>query len=207
MRAICFAPWVDRSGTDGVLESHTWGSRAPRLDRPDLLTFDLDPGPEVDWVQIGQAAACVRAVLQDWHSARSSKPPAARGFTSLCRSPPSKAGISSRISPAHSWKMSRAGNPTATPRLHPKQNAKENFLSITCATPAWQPPCAPIRRGRSPAPRSPCRFMEGSHERSARALYAISNVPDHLAGRGEDPWQDFEAARRPLTAKLLRRLK
>jgi bifunctional non-homologous end joining protein LigD len=40
-----------------------------------------------------------------------------------------------------------------------------------------------------------------------RSLYAISNVPDHLAGRGEDPWQDFEAARRPLTARLLRRLK
>ena len=33
----------------GVLEFHPWGSREDRLDRPDLVTFDLDPDPEVAW--------------------------------------------------------------------------------------------------------------------------------------------------------------
>ena len=49
----------------GVLELHTWGSRAPRLERPDRMTFDLDPGPEVTWDQIQQGAALLRAHLKD----------------------------------------------------------------------------------------------------------------------------------------------
>ncbi len=33
----------------GVLEFHPWGSREDRLDRPDMVTFDLDPDPAVAW--------------------------------------------------------------------------------------------------------------------------------------------------------------
>jgi bifunctional non-homologous end joining protein LigD len=33
----------------GVLELHPWGSRAPRLDRPDRLIFDFDPDDAVAW--------------------------------------------------------------------------------------------------------------------------------------------------------------
>ena len=31
----------------GVIELHPWGSRTPRLDRPDRLIFDFDPDPDV----------------------------------------------------------------------------------------------------------------------------------------------------------------
>src|SRR5690606_29212800 len=33
----------------GVLEIHPWGSTERDLDKPDLLTIDLDPGPDVPW--------------------------------------------------------------------------------------------------------------------------------------------------------------
>lgn len=40
----------------GVLELHTWGAIRDRLDRPDRLTFDLDPDPSVPWNQVIKAA-------------------------------------------------------------------------------------------------------------------------------------------------------
>lgn len=43
---------------------HTWLSRAPRLDHPDKLVFDLDP-PGDDFDIVREAARAVRAVLRD----------------------------------------------------------------------------------------------------------------------------------------------
>jgi bifunctional non-homologous end joining protein LigD len=40
----------------GTLEVHMWGARADRLDRPDRIVFDLDPGEGVDWPRVRAAA-------------------------------------------------------------------------------------------------------------------------------------------------------
>lgn len=47
----------------GVLEMHPWGARADRLDRPDRLIFDLDPGDGVGWKEVVDAALRVRRRL------------------------------------------------------------------------------------------------------------------------------------------------
>jgi bifunctional non-homologous end joining protein LigD len=49
----------------GVLEFHVWGARADRLDRPDLLIFDLDPDPAVPWSQLAGTAQLLRGVLEE----------------------------------------------------------------------------------------------------------------------------------------------
>jgi bifunctional non-homologous end joining protein LigD len=48
----------------GVVEIHPWGSRADRLDRPDRLIFDLDPGDDVPWSAVIAAAGAVRGRLE-----------------------------------------------------------------------------------------------------------------------------------------------
>ena len=47
----------------GVLELHAWGSRADRLESPDRLVFDLDPGPGVTWLDVVAAARDLRGRL------------------------------------------------------------------------------------------------------------------------------------------------
>lgn len=46
-----------------IIEFHTWNSIADRVERPDRVVFDLDPGPEVPWQQLIAAARLVRDAL------------------------------------------------------------------------------------------------------------------------------------------------
>ncbi len=47
----------------GILEIHLWGARADDVERPDRVTFDLDPGDGVEWSDMRTAARAVRALL------------------------------------------------------------------------------------------------------------------------------------------------
>jgi bifunctional non-homologous end joining protein LigD len=49
-----------------VVEIHPWGSKADHLDHPDRLIFDLDPGEEVPWSAVVEAATDVRRRLEDF---------------------------------------------------------------------------------------------------------------------------------------------
>ena len=48
----------------GVMEIHTWGSRADDPERPDRIVFDLDPDPAITWQEVKEAAAGVRGLLE-----------------------------------------------------------------------------------------------------------------------------------------------
>lgn len=49
----------------GVIEFHTWGAKAPGADKPDRLTFDLDPDPSTPWPRIAEATRVLRDLLRD----------------------------------------------------------------------------------------------------------------------------------------------
>ena len=47
----------------GALEIHTWGSRADDFEHPDLLVFDLDPDPALDYKSVITGAHAIREVF------------------------------------------------------------------------------------------------------------------------------------------------
>jgi bifunctional non-homologous end joining protein LigD len=47
-----------------VLEIHVWGATLDHIDKPDGLTFDLDPAPDVAWPDVVSAALEVRERLK-----------------------------------------------------------------------------------------------------------------------------------------------
>ncbi len=49
----------------GALEIHVWGSREDKLEQPDMMIFDLDPAPEVDWGEMVKAARLMRERLSN----------------------------------------------------------------------------------------------------------------------------------------------
>jgi bifunctional non-homologous end joining protein LigD len=48
-----------------VIELHTWNATKDHIEQPDRMTFDLDPGEGVAWVQVQEAAELVRAMLEE----------------------------------------------------------------------------------------------------------------------------------------------
>lgn len=48
-----------------VVEFHTWNSTTKRIDQPDRIVFDLDPGEGVAWPQVREAAMLTRAMLDE----------------------------------------------------------------------------------------------------------------------------------------------
>ncbi len=47
-----------------VLEIHVWGAKLASIEKPDGITFDLDPDPEVEWPDVIAAAVEVRERLE-----------------------------------------------------------------------------------------------------------------------------------------------
>jgi bifunctional non-homologous end joining protein LigD len=48
-----------------VVEFHTWNTTARRIDQPDRVVFDLDPGDGVTWPQLQEAALLMRTLLEE----------------------------------------------------------------------------------------------------------------------------------------------
>jgi len=50
---------------NGAVEFHVWGSRAGTIETPDILVFDLDPAPDLEWRRVREAARALRSELGD----------------------------------------------------------------------------------------------------------------------------------------------
>lgn len=48
-----------------VVEFHTWNSTTKKIDQPDRIVFDLDPGEGVSWAHVQESAILTRAMLHE----------------------------------------------------------------------------------------------------------------------------------------------
>ncbi|RJT36391.1 DNA ligase D [Mesorhizobium waimense] len=48
----------------GVVEFHTWGTHRTKLDKPDQIVFDLDPGEGIAWREVVEAAVHIKGGLE-----------------------------------------------------------------------------------------------------------------------------------------------
>ena len=189
----------------GILEIHTWGSRAPQIERPDRLTFDLDPGDGVSWQEIVEAALRVQERLNGLDLAAFAKTTGGKGIHVVVP-----------IAPDQSWefvkKFSRALAESvagANPQRYITTASKDKrrgmiFIDYLRNSRSATAVCAYSSRARQGAPVSlPVSWDELQND--LRAGFTIRTAPS-IVERGGDPWSDYEDARRSLTAKLLRRL-
>jgi bifunctional non-homologous end joining protein LigD len=80
----------------GVIELHTWGSRADEPTLPDRVTFDLDPDPALPWARVVEGALVVRTLLSELALESYPKTTGGRGVH-----------IVAPVKPEHSWRAVR----------------------------------------------------------------------------------------------------
>jgi bifunctional non-homologous end joining protein LigD len=189
----------------GSLELHTWGARADKLERPDLLVFDLDPDTDLPWEHVAVAALEMRGRLADLGLQSFVKTtggkglhvvaPVARrldwdGFKAFAR------GVAER------WAEEAPARFTSNPmKARRKGKIYIDYLrngrgatAIAPLSPRARPQATvatPLAWAELATPLSPTDFT-------------ITTVPKRLAELREDPWAGFFELRQTISAAARR---
>lgn len=183
---------------------HVWSSRLPRLDRPDLCVFDLDP-PSYEPVAVRSAALAVRALLEEL------------GLSSYVKTSGSKGYHIVVPLDGHTEFETAArfadGCGAVLVRRHPEQLTQEfikadregrilidtgrNWPGATFAAPY-------AVRPKTGAPVSaPCTWAELESGNAAPQAFTLRAMPDRIA-QIEDPWSQLHAQGHSLAAPMQR---
>ena len=187
----------------GTLEFHVWGSTLEDIEHPDRLVFDLDPSPEVAFRETRRVAKALRRRLSDL------------GLNSFVRTTGGKGlHVVVPIKPEKDWdevkafchsvtKVQARNDAMVTSVMSKRQRKGRIFMdylrngrgataisSYSLRARAGAPVAVPIRWDEVDASLRPDR-------------YTIENLRRRLAALKQDPWHDFEAARRKLSDKLI----
>ncbi|MDO8848709.1 MAG: DNA ligase D [Coriobacteriia bacterium] len=179
----------------GVLEIHTWGSLADDVERPDRLILDLDPGPDVAWEAVRDAALLVREHLEALGATAFAKTTGGKGLhvvTPLLRTADWTRARDVAKAIAEAVAASAPDRFTTNPLKKHRQG--RIFIDYMRNTRGATAVAAFSTRARGQAPVSvPIRWDElRAGVRSDG--YDIRSVPHRLAALGTDPWVGYDEA-------------
>jgi bifunctional non-homologous end joining protein LigD len=190
----------------GVIEMHPWGSREPRLDRPDRLVFDFDPDEKLSWAELVDGVRVFRTLLDELKLKGFLKTTGGKGLHVVLP-----------IAKTLSWASAKSFTKSVadflvttfpdrfTATMSKEQRKGRIFIDYLRNTEGATAVAAFVVRARANAPVStPIAWEELS--RDVRFDYFnVSNVPARLKTLKADPWSDFFSTRQTITVKLLAR--
>ncbi len=179
----------------GVLEIHTWGSLADDVERPDRLILDLDPGPDVAWEAVRDAALLVREHFEALGATAFAKTTGGKGLhvvTPLLRTADWTRARDVAKAIAEAVAASAPDRFTTNPLKKYRQG--RIFIDYMRNTRGATAVAAFSTRARGQAPVSvPIRWDElRAGVRSDG--YDIRSVPHRVAALGADPWAGYDEA-------------
>jgi bifunctional non-homologous end joining protein LigD len=186
----------------GILEIHTWNSRADRLEQPDRVVFDLDPAPDVPWTRVLAAARLVRKLLEGVRLESFVKTTGGKGLHVVVP-------LASGVTWEQGADFTRVVAETLAredPRSFIAQMSKaartgkifiDHFRNARGATSV----AAYSTRAKSDAPVSVPLDWDELSPRLTSDHYTVANLPRRLAGLRKDPWARYWTVRQELPAE------
>jgi bifunctional non-homologous end joining protein LigD len=192
----------------GVLEVHTWGSTKDRLERPDRLTFDLDPDPSVSWAQVIEAAQLTKTLLEELGLVCFLKTTGGKGLH-----------VVTPIQRTVGWEEAKAFAKmvadhlvSTIPQRFTSNMAKRArkgkiFIDYLRNTRGATAIAAYSTRAKPGAPVSVPINWDELTEDLASDYFTVSNVPARLKQLRQDPWEAYGRSARRVTPNMSKRLK
>ncbi len=190
----------------GALEFHVWGSRRDKLEKPDRLVFDLDPGEGADFDAVRRAAREVRDVLD------------AAGLESFALLTGGKGvHVVAPLERRRGWDAVKAvargvarelseAAPDRYVAEASKAKRKGKIFIDWLRNERGATAVAPFSpRAREGAPvATPIRWDELGDVEGGNA-YSLSSLPKRLKRLKSDPWEGYFDVRQSLTKRLVER--
>ncbi|HET6231189.1 MAG TPA: DNA ligase D [Longimicrobiaceae bacterium] len=191
----------------GVLELHTWGSRADRPDRPDRMIMDLDPAPDVSWARVVESAFELRERLRDFGLESFVKTTGGKGLHVVA--PLARRNTwdeVKRFSKALAEDVAAASPGQYLTKSTLSKRAGKIFLDYLRNGRGATAVCAYSVRARPGATVStPLRWEELSPELDP-AAFTVRTVAQRLAKLREDPWNGYDDVRQSITKRMRERI-
>jgi bifunctional non-homologous end joining protein LigD len=188
-----------------VLEIHPWGATAARLETPDRLVFDLDPGEGIGWGDLAAAARDVRARLQADKIESFVKTSGGKGLH-----------VVAPIAPRHGWDEAKsycraiaqamaADSPDRlTATMAKRERTGRIFIDYLRNGRGSTAVAAYSTRARPSAGISTPLAWDELDAAMKADRFTLANIGRRLASLDPDPWKGMDAARQGLPAGKVR---
>ena len=188
-----------------VIEIHTWNSRVDRVEQPDRIVLDLDPGPDVSWAQVIEAGKLVREALQALRLESYAKTTGGRGLHVVVPIVPERDWseclafarglafvIERQDARRYTTRFAKSGRETKILLDYLRNNrTNTSIAAFSARARPGAPVSVPVSWSELTADLDPLRFT-------------VRSVPRRLARLRRDPWEGYFRARQRLTAASLR---
>ena len=189
----------------GVLEIHTWGSRADRIEQPDRLTFDLDPDPDLKWSRMIDAARALRRKL------------GGLGLNAFVKTTGGKGlHVVVPITRKYEWdeikqfckgvaeQMTREAPERFLATMSKAKRKGKIFIDYLRNGRGATAIAAYSTRARDGAPVSTPVTWEELSAGVRPDQFNVRNLLQRLSRLRKDPWEGYESARRQITAAMMK---
>jgi bifunctional non-homologous end joining protein LigD len=191
----------------GVLEIHPWGSRVNRLEEPDRMILDLDPGPGVDWSRVVEGGRRIRSILDKLRLTSFVKTTGGKGLHVVVPLAPRQPwSVLKEFSRAIAIEMVKRFPHDYTASLSKADRVGKIFVDYLRNSRGATAVAAYSTRAWEGAPVStPLAWSElGAGLRSDR--YTVQNLEKRLGTLKKDPWEGFFKLRQSISKALLEHL-
>jgi bifunctional non-homologous end joining protein LigD len=188
----------------GVLELHTWGSKKGSLNKPDRITMDLDPDPQLPWPKVIEGAQLVKCLFESIGLKSFIKTTGGKGLHIVAPIKPELDFIDIKaFSKSIAEHLSTTLPDYFTPVMSKSKRTNKIFLDYLRNGVDATAVAAYSTRARPDASVStPILWEELTPEMHAD-FFNLANIQDRLAALKQDPWADYYALNQRITKTMV----
>jgi bifunctional non-homologous end joining protein LigD len=187
-----------------IVEIHTWNTRKEKIEHPDRVVLDLDPGEEVTWSAMIAAARLVRDLLHTLDLECFLKTTGGKGLH-----------VVAPLQPREDWEVCLAfaravagaltrHDPALFTLTYGKRGRERQILVDYLRNNRTNTSVAAFStRARDGAPVSVPIAWNELTERLRPAELTVTTVPTRLEGQRKDPWADYFRIRQRFSTKAI----